>query len=225
MKKFSYVLFFTALSFSGIAQAYVKLNVVYALAGVVNPAVEFPLSDKSTLQSEIVWSPWESVTLNGRSGPMKFGIILNEYRRYFERRNEGWYLAANAGGMAFHMTKPYWEKGPRLQQKSAKGYGIMLGVAVGHEWRISERWLIDAYFGWSFMSSWYNGYSLADGLIEGNYTYDKGELILHPIGHEHDPWNGSAEWMPNKIGISIGYRIFDKRNKKNRRFIPPIPLF
>ena len=201
-------LLFSAFVLCGTAQTYVKLNGVYALAGVINPAVEFPLSPKSTFQSEIVWSPWESVTINGRSGPMKFGICLNEYRRYFRQRNEGWYLAANAGGMAFNMTKPYWERGVRLQQKSAKGYGLLFGIAVGREWKIHERWILDAYFGWSFMSSWYNGYSLIDGLVEGDYTYDKGELILHPIGHECDPWNGSAEWLPNKIGISIGYRIF-----------------
>jgi len=208
MKCLFFTLFFSVLILCGTAQTYVKLNGLYALAGIVNPAVEFPIFAKSTFQAEIVWSPWESVTINGRSGPMKFGIFLNEYRRYFRQRNEGWYLAANAGGMAFNMTKPYWEQGLRLQQKSAKGYGIMFGLAVGHEWKIHSRWIIDAYFGWSFMSSWYNGYSLVDGLIEGDYTYNKGELILHPIGHEHDPWNGSAEWLPNKIGISVGYRIF-----------------
>ena len=193
---------------AGHAQTHIKLNGLYALGGVINPAVEFPLSARSTFQSEVVWSPWESVTLGGRSGPMKFGILLNEYRRYFRQRNDGWYLAANAGGMAFHMTKPYWERGLRLQQKSAKGYGFMFGLALGCEWKVGERWLLDAYFGWSFMSSWYNGYSLVDGLVEGDYVYDKGELILHPMGHEHDPWNGSAEWLPNKIGISVGYRIF-----------------
>ena len=211
MKRAFLMLLFSTACFAASPQAYVKLNGVYALAGVVNPAVEFPLSARSTFQSEIVWSPWASVTLNGRSGPMKFGLFIQEYRRYFTRRNEGWYLAANAGSMAFHMTKPYWQHGLRLQQKSAKGYGFVFGLAAGYEWTVGQRWLVDAYFGWSFMSSFYNGYSLVDGLAEGGYTYQKGELIRHPIGHEHDPWNGSAEWLPNKAGISIGYRIFNRR--------------
>ena len=43
------------------AQTYVKLNGLYALVGVVNPAVEFTISPKSTFQTEIVVSPWESV--------------------------------------------------------------------------------------------------------------------------------------------------------------------
>ena len=203
----SVLLIFSAFALTAKGQAYVKLNGLYALAGVANPAVEFPLSERSTFQAEIVASPWVSVTLGGRSGPMRFGIFLNEYRRYFRERNRGWYLGANAGGMAFHMAKPYWERGVRLQQKSAKGYGMMFGLAAGYQWRLGERWLVDAFFGWAFMSSFYNGYSLVDGLAEGGHTYDKGELILHPAGHGHDPFNGSAEWLPNKIGVSIGYRI------------------
>ena len=42
-------------------QGYVKLNVPYALVGVVNPAVEFAISPKSTLQTDIVISPWKSI--------------------------------------------------------------------------------------------------------------------------------------------------------------------
>ena len=190
-------------------QTYVKLNALYALGGVINPAVEMRLSERSTWQSELVFSPWESVTVNGRSGPMRFAIVMNEYRRYLRTHRQGWYLAANAGGMAFRMAKPYWQHGPRLQPKMSKGYGMMFGLAAGYQRPIGGRWVMDAYFGWAFMNSFYNGYSLMDGLSEGGQeVYDKGELILRPARHEHDPFNGSAEWLPNKIGVSIGYRIW-----------------
>ncbi len=199
-------------------QVYAKLNGLYALAGVVNPAVEFPLSPRATFQTEVVWSPWQSVTLRGISGPMKFGIVMNEYRRYFERRHDGWYLAANAGAMLFNMTKPVLSGGIGLSSKSSKGYGMMFGLAGGYEWQLNERWLIDVYFGWSFMSSFYNGYALVDGLTDGGVVYDKGEIILTPNGHDDlahpDPWNGSSEWLPNKVGISIGYRIFDPQKRR-----------
>ena len=207
------LLFFLLLfsEYTAKSQVYVKLNGLYVLGGVVNPSVEIPLSARSSFQSEMVWSPWESVSIKDISGPMKFGIFMNEYRRYLRARNDGWYLAGNIGGMAFNMTKPLFDHGLRLDRKSAKGYGVMFGLAGGYEWRVGGRCLIDVYFGWSFMSSWYNGYSLVDGLIEGGKVYNKGELILTPQGHEHheypDPWNGSAEWLPNKMGISIGWRI------------------
>ena len=57
-------------------QGYVKLNVPYALVGVVNPAVEFAISPKSTLQTDIVISPWKSIN----EKHMLFAIFMGEYR-------------------------------------------------------------------------------------------------------------------------------------------------
>ena len=71
------------------AQTYVKLNGLYALVGVINPAVEFRLSPHSTFQSEFVCSPWKSIEHNGAHKPMLFGIFMNEYRRYFKQHNTG----------------------------------------------------------------------------------------------------------------------------------------
>lgn len=182
------------------AQTYVKLNGLYALAGVVNPAVEFAISPKSTVQTEIVVSPWKSI--GGKH--MLFGILMGEYRRYFRTHNEGWYVGANIGMMAFDMSKPYldgWRL--RLEDRYSKGYGFMIGVCAGYEWQFRERWVLDAFVGWAWMSSFYNGYSL------------DGQIDLHPHRPAEpkypDPFNGSSEWYPNKIGLSIGYRIISPK--------------
>lgn len=182
------------------AQGYVKLNGLYALAGVVNPAVEFAISPKSTLQTEIVVSPWKSI--HGKH--MLFGILMGEYRRYFKEHNRGWYLGANLGMMAFDMSKPYrdgWSI--KFENRYCKGYGMMIGLCVGWEWQFRERWLLDAYLGWAFMDSHYNGYSFDHRI----------DMYPHrPVDPPHpDPFNGSSEWYPNKIGLSIGYRIFKPR--------------
>ncbi|MBQ6581279.1 MAG: hypothetical protein IIX32_04720, partial [Alistipes sp.] len=51
--------------------------------------------------------------------------------------------------------------------------------------------------------SWYNRYE------------SDGDIIMHPNGHEHhikpDPFNGSVEVMPLKLGVSFGYRIFKSK--------------
>ena len=137
------------------AQTYVKLNGLYALVGVINPAVEFRLSPHSTFQSEFVCSPWKSIEHNGAHKPMIFGIFMNEYRRYFKRHNTGWYIGANAGMMAFKMSKPTFAGGKLgLQDRYSKGYGLMFGVCGGYEYRFADRWLLDVYFGWAYMASW-----------------------------------------------------------------------
>ena len=183
------------------AQIYAKLNGLYALVGVINPAVEFTVSPKSTFQTEIVFSPWKYVNDHGVDKPMKFGILMTEYRRYFKQHNRGWYLGANMGMMGFKMWKPQFSDGWFLENRYSKGYGMMIGICGGFEYQFADRWLLDAYFGWSYMLSWYNGYSL-DGTID---------LYPHrPVQLEKpDPFNGSHEWLPNKIGVSIGFMIFN----------------
>ena len=179
------------------AQGYVKLNLPFAAVGIFNPAVEFAISPKSTLQSELVLSPWKSV--NGHH--LLFGIFMGEYRRYFRAHNDGWYLGLNIGMMAFDMSKPYMQGlHLKFENRYCKGYGMMAGLCVGYEYRFRERWLLDVFLGWAYMHSTYNGYS-NDGIID---------LFPHrPVPPQHpDPFNGSAEWYPNKMGLSIGYRIF-----------------
>lgn len=183
-----------------LAQGYVKLNALYAVLGVANPAVEFAITPKSSLQTDIVISPWKSI--NGKH--MNFAIFMGEYRRYFKAHNDGWYLGANIGMMAFDMTKPFIEDWKlKFENRYCKGYGMMIGLCVGYEYRFRERWLVDAYFGWAWMDSHYNGYSF------------EGETDMFPHRPEQpefpDPFNGSSEWYPNKIGVSIGYRIFQPR--------------
>jgi len=192
------------------AQAYVKLNALYALAGVVNPQFELRLSQHATFQTELVYSPWRSVRLDGKSKPMHFGIFLNECRYYFRGHNRGWYVGGNAGMMAFRMSKLYWKRGRiRLEDRYCKGYGFMIGLCAGYEYVFRERWVLDAFFGWAWMDSQYNGYSL------------DGEVDLHPHRPVEsayaDPFNGSSEWLPNKIGLSIGVRIFDPAKRRTVR--------
>lgn len=187
------------------AQIYAKLNGLYACVGVINPQVEFRLTNHSTFQTEIVYSPWESI----KEHPFHFGIFMNEYRYYFKEHNRGFYLGGNVGMMAFKMSKPHLSNGRvEFQNRYCKGYGFMFGALLGYEHRFCGRWIVDAFFGYSFMHSTYNGYSLDH------------EIDLYPHRPEWkqppspDPLNHSAEWMPNKIGVSIGYLIFDP-NKKN----------
>ena len=119
------------------AQIYAKLNGLYALAGVINPAVEFTVSPKSTIQTEIVFSPWKYVNDHGVDKPMKFGILMTEYRRYFKRHNRGWYLGANMGMMGFKMSKPQFSDGWFLENRYSKGYGMMIGICGGFEYQFA----------------------------------------------------------------------------------------
>lgn len=216
----------TSVVFKVNAQIYGKLNGLYALAGIINPAVEFKLSPKSTFQTEFTYSPWNAIRWDGVDRPMKFIIFINEYRRYFKEHNKGWYLGGNVGMMAFNMTKPIFMNGKfTFKHTSAKGYGFMLGISGGYEWIFKDKWMLDVFFGFAWMNSHYNPYALVDGVVEGGHIYNKGEVILTPGNGEWgdrpvDPFNGSGEWLPNKLGVSFGVLLFDPqkhRLSKNNR--------
>ena len=178
-----------------------KLNGAYAVVGVINPQVEFRLSPHSAFQTEIVYSPWRSID----GYHMHFGIFLNEYRYYISERTKGLYVGAHAGMMAFDMSKPYLNNGVLdFQKRYCKGHGFMLGAVVGYEWRFARRWMLDAYAGFGYMHSKYVGYSM-DGVVD---------MYPHRPPHKQpaspDPLNASAEWLPTKIGLSIGLLLWSK---------------
>lgn len=197
------------LAVSGIAasdaQVYGKLNALYACVGVINPQVELRISPHSAFQTELVVSPWKSV-FGGHH--MTFGILMNEYRYFIGEKTRGLYVGANAGIQIFDISRPDLSGGLHLQNRYCKGYGLMFGACVGYEHNFAERWVLDAFIGFGYMTSWYNGYSL-DGKIDMNPHRPEWKEPEYA-----DPFNGSAEWLPNKIGISIGYRLFDPQKRK-----------
>ncbi|MBQ3248679.1 MAG: DUF3575 domain-containing protein [Alistipes sp.] len=178
----------------------VKLNAAYALVGIINPQVEFRFTPHSAFQAELVYSPWQSV----KGHPLHFGMFINEYRYYIApRHTRGLYVGANVGMMGFNMSKPMFvDGGVKLQDRYCKGYGFMLGGVVGYQWLFAERWMLDVFVGFSYMYTMYNGYSM-DGVIDMHPNRPAWKEPASP-----DPFNISAEWLPNKAGISIGFLLW-----------------
>ncbi len=118
--------------------------------------------------------------------PANFGIFLNEARYHVKENYNGWYVGVSAGMQAFNMAKD--------DNKNCKGWGIIVGGTTGYQWQVGKRLLIEAFIGYGWQHSWYIGEDL-----------QKGE----PINY-----NMSAEWLPYKLGVNIGYKFFDPNKKK-----------
>ena len=181
------------------AQTYIKLNAPCALVGIINAQAEFVISQRSSVAFDFTYSPWKSLPRKH----FEFGIALCEYRYYFKESTKGWYVSANAGMTGFDMYRPQFFKNNTIisrQDQYGKGFGVMTGIGVGWEHHLSKRWIMDIFISLDRIWSWYNRYN------------NDGTIIMNPQGHEHypipDPFNGSAEYMPIKGGISFGYKIF-----------------
>lgn len=198
-------------------QIYAKLNALYAVGGVINPQLEFVVGPHSSVSIDPMFSPYKSLKLGKYEDVHAlFGILQAEYRFYIKREAKGFYVSANAGMQAFDMSRPYLFSNGKVisfEKGFGRGFGMMAGIGVGYSYHFKERWVVDAFFAFDRMWSWYNDYN-ADGSIN-----------LFPRHREEpkfpDPFNGSAEWLPSKIGVSIGYKIFDPslkhKSAKQRR--------
>ncbi len=194
------------------SQIYTKLNLLYACAGVINPQLEFTIGPHSAIVIDPTYSPWQNV----KGKHLHFGILQTEYRFYIKPEARGFYVSAHAGTQLFDLTRPYFfQNGKFLSWESGfgRGFGVMVGLGIGYTHTFKERWVVDAYFAFDRMWSWYNDY------------YANGQINMYP-GHQKeplypDPFNGSAEWLPSKIGVAIGYKIFDptkpRKASKQRR--------
>ena len=187
------------------SQIYAKLNALYAVAGVINPQLEFVVGPHSSVSIDPMFSPYKTIRWGERNDiHALFGILQAEYRYYINREAKGFYVSANAGMQAFDMTRPYILSGNKLisfEQGFGRGFGLMAGIGIGYSHHFKERWVVDAFFAFDRMWSWYNDYN-ADGSINLFPRHQKEPKFP-------DPFNGSAEWLPSKIGVSIGYKIFD----------------
>ena len=199
------------------SQIYAKLNALYAVVGIINPQLEFVVGPHSSISIDPMFSPYKTIKWGDRNDiHARFGILQTEYRYYIKREAKGFYVSANAGMQAFDLTRPYLFQGGKIisfEQGFGRGFGLMAGIGIGYSHTFKERWVVDAFFAFNRMWSWYNDY------------FANGEINLFPRHQREpkfpDPFNGSAEWLPSKIGVSIGYKIFDptipRKSWKQRR--------
>ena len=192
------------------SQIYAKLNMLYAVVGVINPQLEFVVGPHSSISIDPMFSPYKTIKWGDRNDiHARCGIFQTEYRFYIKREARGFYVSANAGMHAFDLTRPFFFQGDKIisfEPGYGKGWGMMVGLGIGYSHTFKERWVVDAFFAFNRMWSRYNDY------------FENGEINLFPQ-HQHptkypDPYNGSAEWLPSKIGVSIGYKIFDPATKR-----------
>ncbi len=206
MKRLVLLVVASLVAASASSQIYVKLNALYAVVGVINPSLEAVVTPNSSLAVDITYSPWRSI----RGHHANFGFFLGEYRYYFKQAAKGWYVSGNLGLGAFDISKPTTTTGHlHIKKGYGKGFGIMGGIGAGYQHTFRERWVVDAFIAVDFMRSWYNGYA------------ENGEIVMNPQGHEDylhpDPFNGSSEFIPAKVGVSIGYRIFNPKGPKGKK--------
>ncbi len=180
MRKVILSVFFFSTVIVCMSQTYLKWNAAYWVVGVTNMSMETKLGNKWTFNTDLVFSPWKSVSGN----PFMFGQTILEGRFYPRGAFNGFYLGGYGSFQFFEMSKWNYINTGKYQ----KGRGYALGMTIGYEIAINSRWRLDLFAGGGWQNSHYKGYYTAtDEMYRG--------------------WNGSGEWLPYKVGVSFAYRL------------------
>ena len=135
----------------------VKLSALAAI-GIVNPAVEFRVDEKWSVQLEGM-GVFAAENFLGTGYPLQMGAAFVEARWYPKGVFRKFFLAPNVGGGAFRMNKNILHKffgwAPDLDYKKPEhavqiGHNFMGGVTLGYVFTCPKNphWSIEA--NWSF---------------------------------------------------------------------------
>lgn len=179
---------------------YLKGNALLIPIGVINAGLEYELSNKFTLQGDVLISPWKSFA--GHEAQIYMGTIEGRY--YFNEAFKGWHIGANISVGAFNIQKPsYWNDNPYVDaqllvptpyinsQLYQKGFSFLFGVEGGYQFRLADKWSMDIFAGIGNSQDFYKGYVRGTG-----ERYDSA-----------DGYNRSGEWLPYRGGVMISYRL------------------
>ena len=182
MKKyFLFVLLF--LGISTYSQTYLKFNAPTTLLGIPQVGVETSLSKKVTFQADVLGAYWNSI--NG--APFKTVMVFSEFRYHFNEKYDGIYVGGHIGGSKFEIQKWNYLNSNLYQ----KGYSMFIGISIGYEIKINDKWMIDMFIGGGNQQAAYKGYYLGT-----DTRYEKAK-----------DYNKSGEWLPYRAGIMFSYKL------------------
>jgi len=166
------------------AQTYLKLNALTTLIGIPQIGIETSICKKLTFQADALGAYWGSV--NKAGAPFKTVMVFSELRYHFNHNYKGLYVGGHIGGAIYQLQKwNYWNS-----DSVQKGESFFLGISVGYQFLIKNRWMIDAFVG--------------GGNQQAHYT---GRLMSTGERYEHSSYNKSGEWLPYRGGVMISYKL------------------
>ncbi|MGL5787601.1 MAG: DUF3575 domain-containing protein [Bacteroidales bacterium] len=152
-------------------QYAIKTNLLYDFAAFTpNLGFEVGLSEKSTIDLNAGYNPWNLNT--GRNGNKKLvhWIAEAEYKYWFCRRFAGHYISAKALGGKYNISKYNLPLlfGKDSKQYRFQGFAAGGGINYGYQFYLGKRWNLETSIGFGYIRLNYDKYNCAEcGVIVG----------------------------------------------------------
>lgn len=182
MKK-TFIFFILLLSVQLHSQTYAKVNAFTTLLSIPNAGIETSIGNKSTLQFDILASPWKSI----KGNPRQFYTFTSEYRYHFKENYNGFYTGIHIGGTKYNFQKWNYINTDLYE----KGIGYFAGATIGYQVKLNDKFMLDCFLGGGWHQGFYKGYHISTGeRYDGQKDYNK-----------------SGEWFPYRGGVMVSYKL------------------
>lgn len=177
-------------SIPSFSQTFIKYNIPLTVIGAVNPSIETRLTNRWTLDYSVLMT-FRNETAT--KGPFRIFMMQPEARYYLKESFNGFFAGINTGYAMYRMTKPGWVgdgSGEEYKREHIYqvGWSIQAGITLGYQYHFCDKWMAEIFIG-------------------GGRQWSNYEAFYFPNGGRYVGFNGSAEWLPYKGGINIGYRL------------------
>lgn len=178
-----YFILFIFIVHIGMAQTSIKGNLATTALLIPNLGVETSLGKNLSFQADITASFWKSFD----GGPLQLVMVFPELRYYPKATGQGFFVGGHIGGSAYKLQKWNYHNSDRYQE----GFSYMMGISIGYQFYLSERWNLEIFAGGGNQQGFYKGYDSTTGeRYDGAINFNK-----------------SGEWLPYRGGLMLVYKL------------------
>ena len=136
-----------------------KNNLLYDATLTPNLGIEGKVGKRSTLQLFYGLNPWKF----SETKKLRHWSLMPEYRYWLSDKGPfgGWFTGVHALGGEFNVGGDVWPISlvKTLKENRYEGWFIGGGLTIGHAWRLSDHWNLEAALGVGYIRFKYDKYA------------------------------------------------------------------
>lgn len=184
-------------------QLGIKTNLLYWATTTPNLGLEMAVGNKHTAQIFFGLNPWKQS--GGDHSSLRHWMVMPEYRYWFNRSFEGWFMGVHALGGQYNVGGVKFPFGllKGLRNHRYEGWYAGGGITAGKQWNLSKHWNFEA--------------SLGLGYIHTQYDKFECGTCGEKLYSAHKNYVG-----PTKVALSLIYLIPGRADEKRSTDAPQI---
>lgn len=136
-----------------------KNNLLYDATLTPNLGIEGKVGERSTLQLFYGLNPWKF----SETKKLRHWSLMPEYRYWLSDKGPfgGWFTGIHALGGEFNVGGDIWPISfvKTLKENRYEGWFVGGGLTIGHAWRLSDHWNLEAALGVGYIRFDYDKYA------------------------------------------------------------------